>query len=169
MKGALRAFSEGQAASARVREALWASAAWRAATVIYGYRPLRSEPDWLGTGTGEKTIAYPKLTPAGLRFVTARTFESGPSGVEEPVDGVPAPPPDLILVPGLAFDPAGRRLGRGGGFYDRFLAAQSNFWGVVCGVCFSFQIVSRVPNEPHDMRVACLLSEKGWERIPDGK
>ena len=57
---------------------------------------------------------------------------------------------DLALIPGLAFDAQGHRLGRGKGYYDRFLAA---FTGTTIGVCFDFQKVAEVPVDAHDIAV----------------
>ena len=57
---------------------------------------------------------------------------------------------DLVLVPGVAFDWHGHRLGRGKGFYDRILAAAS---GVKCGVAYDFQLLEEIPTEPHDAPV----------------
>jgi len=65
---------------------------------------------------------------------------------------------DLIVVPGVAFDGAGGRLGRGAGFYDRFLAALPvRVWRI--GVAFDVQIVDRVPMEEHDARLDVVVSE----------
>jgi 5-formyltetrahydrofolate cyclo-ligase len=66
---------------------------------------------------------------------------------------------DLVLVPGLAFDPRGRRLGRGKGYYDRVLSAAR---GVFCGVAFDQQIVGEVPVAPHDASVSCILTPTRW-------
>jgi 5-formyltetrahydrofolate cyclo-ligase len=66
---------------------------------------------------------------------------------------------DLILVPGLAFDLNGRRLGKGKGYYDRLLAGVS---GIKCGVAFDEQVVSEVPAGPHDVRVNCILTPTRW-------
>jgi 5-formyltetrahydrofolate cyclo-ligase len=66
---------------------------------------------------------------------------------------------DLILVPGLAFDLHGRRLGRGKGYYDQLLAVSR---GRSCGVAFDEQIVREVPVEPHDALVNCILTPTQW-------
>ena len=58
---------------------------------------------------------------------------------------------DLVLVPGIAFDIAGNRLGRGRGFYDRMLALSPD--AVSCGVGFDGQVVALVPVEPHDVKL----------------
>lgn len=67
---------------------------------------------------------------------------------------------DVILVPGVAFDATGARLGRGGGFYDRFLAvAKAAHPGVVfAGICFDEQVVDFVPVDAHDVRVDMILT-----------
>ncbi len=67
--------------------------------------------------------------------------------------------PALILIPGLAFDMKGRRLGRGKGWYDRFLQRSASSGSVVVGVCFSSQIVPEVPTEKHDRKVDLLCTE----------
>jgi len=73
---------------------------------------------------------------------------------------------DLLLVPGVAFDLHGRRLGRGKGFYDQLLAVAS---GTTCGVAFDEQIVKEIPVEPHDIFVDCILTPTRWlERRPRG-
>jgi 5-formyltetrahydrofolate cyclo-ligase len=66
---------------------------------------------------------------------------------------------DLVLVPGLAFDRRGFRLGRGKGYYDRLLAAVS---GRTCGVAFDVQLISAIPVEPHDVRLNCIMTPTHW-------
>lgn len=66
---------------------------------------------------------------------------------------------DLVVVPGLAYDRAGNRLGRGGGFYDRFLARQDlNAWAV--GVAFAEQIVENLPMDPYDRAVDLVVTDR---------
>jgi 5-formyltetrahydrofolate cyclo-ligase len=62
---------------------------------------------------------------------------------------------DLVLVPGMAFDRRGNRLGRGRGFYDRLLESVS---GVKCGVCYDLQLQESIPTERHDARVDFILT-----------
>jgi 5-formyltetrahydrofolate cyclo-ligase len=91
----------------------------------------------------------------------------GSLGLPEPdperTVAVPPEDLDLVLVPGLAFDRAGRRLGRGRGFYDGFLAILPPGC-VTCGVAFADQVVPEVPTEPHDRPVAHLATEDGVAR-----
>ena len=86
----------------------------------------------------------------------------GRFGVLEPKPGCPVVPLnqlDLALVPGVAFDLTGRRLGRGKGFYDRLL---TQVRGHKCGVCFDSQVVEEVPEEPHDIRLDSILTPTRW-------
>jgi len=63
---------------------------------------------------------------------------------------------DLFVVPGVAFDRDGNRLGRGKGFYDRYLASINK---PVIGLCFGFQFLDRLPNEPHDIKMTKIISD----------
>ncbi len=90
-------------------------------------------------------------------------------GISEPRRGdvIPSNELDVVVVPGLAFDSAGRRLGRGGGFYDRYLARACDVdetgsvtrGPLLCGVCFEFQVWEGLPTEDHDVRVDLLMTE----------
>ncbi|MDR1320475.1 MAG: 5-formyltetrahydrofolate cyclo-ligase [Gracilibacteraceae bacterium] len=91
----------------------------------------------------------------------ARDLAPGALGILEPRSSRFAVSPDvldLILAPGLAFDLAGHRLGYGGGYYDRFLPRRRPD-AALGGLAFSFQILPAVPCEPHDQKLACLVSE----------
>jgi len=85
------------------------------------------------------------------RFVSRTAMGEGAFHILEPL-GEPFIDFDLLdvaLVPGMAFDAQGRRLGRGRGYYDRFLASHPDIYKI--GVCFPFQCVEQVPAEPHDV------------------
>ncbi|MEC9373154.1 MAG: 5-formyltetrahydrofolate cyclo-ligase [Planctomycetota bacterium] len=84
-------------------------------------------------------------------------------GLREPVEGAPVPLEeiDLVIVPGLAFDVSGNRLGRGGGHYDRFLARpELRSLAVRCGVCFDFQIVDEAPTLDTDVRLGAVVTDR---------
>ncbi|MAT07166.1 MAG: hypothetical protein CL424_19210 [Acidimicrobiaceae bacterium] len=68
--------------------------------------------------------------------------------------------PDAVVVPGLGFTADGARLGRGGGWYDRFLAGR-RLECVAIGVCFAEQVVDELPEEPHDIRVDMVVTDMG--------
>jgi len=159
MKAALRGFAQKDLASPVIREFLFSLPAWQMASVVYGYVPMASEPDWLAPAWPEgKTLAFPRTDEAGsMQFFCSREFQIGPWKAHEPVGDELAPPPDLILVPGLAFDRQCHRMGRGGGFYDRWLEEYPKV--VKIGLCFSCQLVDRVPMEAHDARMNIVLTE----------
>ena len=96
----------------------------------------------------------------GARAVTklATDIVIGKFGVREPAATcaeIPLDQFDLILVPGMAFDAQGNRLGRGQGFYDRLL---ENISGVKVGVCLDLQVVEKIPAEAHDARVDFIIT-----------
>lgn len=91
--------------------------------------------------------------------ITADTqFTTGHYGIMEPVSPsiITKSDIDLIAVPGVGFDPAGNRLGRGGGYYDRIL---DGFYGISIGIAFEFQIFSNIPHESHDKPVQGIVTE----------
>lgn len=87
-------------------------------------------------------------------------------GYREPIRGMPFPVEliDLVIVPGLAFDPYGNRLGRGRGFYDRFLARRG-FKGTTCGFALEVQVVDSIPAAGHDVKVAMLVTDETVRRF----
>jgi 5-formyltetrahydrofolate cyclo-ligase len=157
--------------SRRLCDALRHQPAWRNATSVLGFAPLSSEPDILPlleeAWASSKRVTLPRFdthTSVYTACAVANHAEIsiGSFGVLEPAAGCPVVPLnqlDFILVPGVAFDLAGRRLGRGKGFYDRLLAEVR---GHKCGVAFETQIVAEVPEEPHDIRVDSILTPTRW-------
>ena len=96
----------------------------------------------------------------GARVITkpAADMVIGKFGVREPAATcaeIPLNQFDLVLVPGMAFDAEGNRLGRGRGFYDRLLEKVS---GVKVGVCLDLQLVEKIPMEPHDAPVNFIVT-----------
>ena len=89
------------------------------------------------------------------------SFSEYKFGIAEPEPGARTCPPgeiDLVVVPGVAFTAGGVRLGRGKGYYDRYLS-QAEFRGVTVGVCYAHQLVGELPSEPHDVAVDCVVAE----------
>ena len=86
--------------------------------------------------------------------------------IPEPVGGLPAPMDqvDLILVPALACDTLGHRLGQGLGYYDEFLADTP---GIRLCVCLDLFLVDEIAHEPHDERVDIIVTESRIIRTPD--
>lgn len=106
-----------------------------------------------------------RMLPTEIRSLTD-DISRGPLGMREPTSGPPIPVADidLVLVPGLGFDRLGNRLGRGRGFYDRFLAHR-DFRGVACGLALAEQFVDAVPAGPHDRSVGLLVTDKQVRRF----
>jgi 5-formyltetrahydrofolate cyclo-ligase len=148
---------------------------WRTAASALYFAPLSGEPDLTllleEAWADGKIVALPYFNSlTGLysaRAVSSRSeLIPGQFGVLEPGAGCPSVSLnqlDLVLVPGVAFDLGGRRLGRGKGFYDRLLAEVR---GHKCGVAFDMQIVAEVPEEPHDIRVDSILTPTRWHLCP---
>lgn len=106
-----------------------------------------------------------RMIPIEIRSLTDGLTAS-PLGILEPMSGVPIPVADidLIIVPGLGFDPFGNRLGRGRGFFDRFLAHKDRK-GIACAVAFEEQFVPQVPVGPHDIAVDMLVTDQSVRRF----
>jgi 5-formyltetrahydrofolate cyclo-ligase len=174
MRAKLKAMTPEQrtAAAGRACALLEQQTTWKQALVIFFYAPLPEELDiWplLGDSLAAgKTVALPRFDPATQRYVAcqvqdvAKDLSRGQFGIREAGAHCIAIPPnrlDLILVPGVAFDLQGRRLGRGKGFYDQMLASVR---GTTCGVAFDEQIVDTIPVEPHDVHLNCILTPTRW-------
>jgi len=106
-----------------------------------------------------------RMLPLEIRSLTDDVVCSN-MGIREPVAGIPFPVNmiDLLIVPGLGFDEYGNRLGRGRGFYDRFLA-HPEFRGIACGVCLESQITPRLPVGPLDREVDMVVTDASVRRF----
>jgi 5-formyltetrahydrofolate cyclo-ligase len=120
--------------------------------------------------TMDKTVALPACTPdknlrAGIIHDIAELIP-GVFGLSEPGPKTQEIKPydlDLIVVPGVAFDKKGFRLGHGVGYYDRFLAG-TNVYKI--GLAYDFQLIEEIPIDPHDITVHAILTPSGyWECI----
>lgn len=133
---------------------------------VLAYRALPGEPD-VSALAGEFELLTPRARFRPQRRLTlhpwASATERSPFGVLQPPADAPERPlheVDAVLLPGLAFDRAGLRLGYGGGFYDRLLPG---FGGLVIGVVWSPLWVARLPGDPHDCRAGWVATERGVE------
>jgi 5-formyltetrahydrofolate cyclo-ligase len=106
-----------------------------------------------------------RMMPVEIRSLT-EDIEDTQWSLRQPLQGDPVPVGmiDLVVVPGLGFDPEGNRLGRGRGFYDRFLA-HAEFAGSTCAVAFEEQIVEAIPADSHDIRVDMLITDQQVRRF----
>ena len=112
-----------------------------------------------------KQVCLPRCLPGNqmeARLVQRdSTLVRHPYGMLEPGPDCPLIPPDqidLVLVPGLAFDRSGGRLGRGGGYYDRWLAG---FSGITAALCRDGLLMEAIPRLPHDLGVNLVVTETG--------
>ena len=151
-------------ASEALGELFVQSPLYRQAKTVYGYLPynqeVRTVPMLEQAIRDGKRVAVPKVYGDEMRFIYIEDFsrvEKGYAGIPEPVDDVPVAddPTALVLMPGLAFDPQGHRIGYGGGFYDRFLAAEPNH--PTLALCYSFQMLPKLETEEFDIPVDCVL------------
>ena len=134
-----RALSPAQieAASADLTAQLLAHPLFRAARSFYAYLSYNQEV---------RTLPLIRQAQAlGKRVAVPKVYD-GPEADD---------PAALVLMPGLAFDPQGHRLGYGGGFYDRFLAAEPH---PTIALCYAFQLLPQLETEAHDIPVDAVLS-----------
>lgn len=141
-----------------------ASEAYQNAKTIYGYMPynqeVRTVPMLEQALRDGKRVAVPKCYGDEMRFIyldDLSKVEKGYANIPEPIaDGPIADDPTaLVLMPGLAFDPLGHRIGYGGGFYDKFLAAEPDH--PTLALCYEFQMLPSLETEEHDIPVDYVL------------
>jgi 5-formyltetrahydrofolate cyclo-ligase len=150
--------------SALLAEKFFATDFYQAARTLYGYLPYNQEvrtiPILEQALRDGKQVAVPKVYGDEMRFIYITDLsrvEKGYASIPEPIDDGPVAddPTALVLMPGLAFDPEGHRMGYGGGFYDKFLAAQPTHPTVA--LCYEFQMLPQLPCESHDIPVDLVL------------
>jgi 5-formyltetrahydrofolate cyclo-ligase len=153
-------------------------------------RPITDVLAWVPSFIGEVDLAgviaemlktrrvyLPRVVGSGVMdFVNidsewAMSLEKGQHGVLQPREGYGEPLDKnsairlAVLVPGIAFDAGGARLGRGGGYYDRFLGGLRQLGALKIGVCWSMQVVPEVPTDPHDVHMEWICHEDGVIKI----
>lgn len=165
------------AADVRIAEHVCATEAWQQAACVLAYLSFGSEVDTHAlierAWDADKTVALPRCVPNSrdMRWHRVTSFdalEKSTLGMREPADDTSTlidptacnPARTIALVPGLAFDAQGYRLGYGGGFYDTFLA---QFTGTSLGLCRAAQLVGSLRDlgvtEPHDLPVDLVISD----------
>ncbi len=152
------------AKSQALAELFYQSQAYKTAKTIYGYLPynqeVRTVPMLERALADGKKVAVPKCYGDEMRFLymdDLSKVEKGYAGIPEPIADAPVAHDEtaLVLMPGLAFDPAGNRMGYGGGFYDKFLAAEPNH--PTLALCYDFQMLGHLETEAHDIPVDTVL------------
>jgi 5-formyltetrahydrofolate cyclo-ligase len=172
-----RTLSEGdlREGSEHARALLVKQKVWEGAESILFFAPMSDELDiWplVGRALQEgRLAALPRFDVVEKKYRACRLHDVnadvqvGSFGIREPVAGCSGDilkQLDLILVPGIAFDLRGGRLGRGRGYYDRLLSEVS---GATCAVAFDYQIVETVPAEPHDIHLDYILTPTRWLQV----
>lgn len=144
---------------------------FQGAPVIMTYLTLPHEIDTvqliLYAWQHRKSIAIPKVSWQQRHMIAVQisSLDTGlstePGGLRNPISGLPVPIEDidLIVTPGLAFDRKGNRLGKGGGYYDRFFAHKA-LRAVKCGFAFDEQITESVPTSETDQPIDMLITDK---------
>ena len=146
--------------SARLGELFAQTDAYRKAKTVYGYLPynqeVRTVPILEQAIRDGKRVAVPKVYGDTMRFLyldDLSKVEKNEMGIPEPVADEPVADDEtaLVLMPGVAFDEAGHRIGYGGGYYDKFLAAEPNHPTVA--LCYDFQMFAHLDTEEFDIPV----------------
>ena len=161
-----RAMTEEQivSASRRLGELFRKHPMYQNAKTIYGYLPynqeVRTTPMLEQALRDGKRVAVPKVFGDEMKFLYLEDLsqvELGYCGIPEPVDDGPEAqdPTALVLMPGLAFDAQGHRIGYGGGFYDKFLTKDPTH--PTLALCYDFQMVDCLETEEFDVPVDCVL------------
>ena len=140
------------------------SEAYQNAKTIYGYLPynqeVRTVPMLEQAMRDGKRVAVPKCYGSEMKFIyldDLTKVEKGYANIPEPIEDGPIgdDPTALVLMPGLAFDPQGHRIGYGGGFYDKFLSAEPTH--PTLALCYEFQMLPVLETEEHDIPVDTVL------------
>lgn len=137
---------------------------YKNAKTIYGYLPynqeVRTVPMLEQAMRDGKRVAVPKCYGDEMKFIymdDLSKVELGYANIPEPIEDGPVAEDKtaLVLMPGLAFTEKGDRMGYGGGFYDKFLAAEPDHPTVA--LCYAFQMVETLPTAEYDIPVDCVL------------
>lgn len=157
-------------AGAQVRDTLLASLDIAAGSVVSGYWPMGSELDVRPTLRALAARGHPICLPVVVRRgepLLFRAWREGDTlvpagfGTQVPAETAPELVPRVLLVPLLAFDREGYRLGYGGGFYDRTLAKLRTPGPVLAiGLGYAAQEMAELPHEAFDQRLDCLVTER---------
>lgn len=163
---AVRAAVEGRAAADRaIGEALLALPEVAAAKSLFVYKSFGTEADTGAIlaalcGAG-KEVFLPRVENGEMVAVryTGQPLARGAFGIEEPCGEPFAGAPDVCIAPLLAADGQFRRLGYGGGYYDRYFAREGR-GAFKIGICYDVQLIKTIPAEAHDARLDVIVTDK---------
>jgi len=158
-----------RSASGLVQQALIETGEFAEARVVALYAPIHHEVETAralhAALASAKMVLFPAVCPGGLEFrriSNPAALRRGPFGIPEPDAACPVHSPeeaDLIVVPGVAFDLGGRRIGYGKGYYDNALHRLEGK-GRLVGFCYDFQLVEEIAGEPHDVKMDLIITER---------
>jgi 5-formyltetrahydrofolate cyclo-ligase len=161
--------AEYRAASLLVQRAFLSTPEFRQARVLALYHAVHNEvatslvhATALDAG---KTVIYPVVTGGSLvfrRVVDDRDLQTGAYGIREPLAVCPEVAigeVEAVIVPGVAYDLRGQRIGYGKGYYDKVLH-QLEGHGRLIGFCFDFQVVEELKGEPHDVQMDVIITDR---------
>ena len=152
------------AASRQLTQKFLETPQYHNAKTVYGYLPYNQEvrtQELLQRALDDgKRVAVPKIYGDEMRFVYLQDLtqvEKGYFGIPEPIADEPIGDDltALVLMPGLAFDPEGHRIGYGGGFYDKFLSAEPDHPTIA--LCYEFQVFPSLETEEFDIPVDVVI------------
>ena len=169
IKAKKRAMTEEQIAktSDALAQQLYAHPAYQNAKSIFGYlsynQEVRTMPMLEQAQKDGKRVAVPKVIGDKMifnRLDDLTRISLGYCNIPEPIDDGPEAVDEtaLVMMPGLAFDPTGRRCGYGGGFYDRYLESHPNH--PTLAMCYGSQMFDRLAPDPHDVPVNYVLYQE---------
>lgn len=153
-------------ASIRLANKFFETELYQNAQAIYAYlsynQEVRTEGIIHRAFLDGKRVAVPKVYGEEMRFLWIEDLDHiapGAYNIPEPIADAPVAEDltALVLMPGLAFDPQGHRLGYGGGFYDRYLSEQPNH--PLVALCYGFQMLDHLDTESHDIPVDLVISD----------
>lgn len=164
--------------SAKICARLESLDAFRAAQTVMMYMPLPEEVDVLAIAIAcfqqGKSVCVPRvnwhrkdMTPVEIQSLNDEAMDLDEHGIRTPREGEVVLPEliDLVIIPGIAFDTCGNRLGRGAGYYDRFLSRLNRRTAKI-GVAFERQIIDTVPMGDKDVRVDLVVTDRRVTKSP---
>ncbi len=170
--------AQAETASSQVRDHFLASAVLTQASVVAGYWPIGDELDirpllatlaQRGVVTALPVVVEPRRPLDFRAWMPGQPLEAGAHGTWHPCANAPLVAPDCLLVPLLAFDDDGHRLGYGGGYYDRTLQAlRVDRPVLVVGVGYAAQRLAVIPHDDNDQAMDYVLTEAGLRRAGTG-
>jgi 5-formyltetrahydrofolate cyclo-ligase len=158
--------AEWQARSDRLVQHLQAVPLFAQASTVLAYFSIRQEPDLSGLWHHRKIWGFPRCVGQSLvwhQWQRSQPLATGPYGIPEPAASLPVlEAADVILVPAVACDRHGYRLGYGGGFYDRLLSHPAWAATPTIGITFAFAHVDCLPHDPWDQPLTAICTELGY-------